>query len=193
MIIRVLGINGSPRAEGNTSIMIRRVFSVLEKEGIECEFIQLGGESVSGCKACLWCKRSQSGKCITETDSINECITAMRNADGIIIGSPTYFSNVTTETKALIDRAGYVTRACGGLLKRKVGAAVVPVRRSGAGITFAAINNFFLINEMIIPGSNYWNMAQGREMGDVLNDEEGMNTMDVLGSNMAFLLKKLKS
>jgi len=115
----------------------------------------------------------------------------MIDADGILIGSPVYFADITPETKALIDVVGYVTRANGHLLKHKVGAGVIAVRRGGALHTFESINNFFLINQMIVPGSSYWNFAFGREPGDVLNDEEGINTIKTLGQNMAWLLNKI--
>jgi multimeric flavodoxin WrbA len=126
-----------------------------------------------------------------ETDIVNECIAKMDEAQGIIIGSPTYFAGLTAETKALIDRAGYVARGNDGMFRRKVGAAVSAVRRAGSLNVFNAVNAFFFINEMIVPGSIYWNMAIGREIGEVESDEEGMRTMDVLGENMAWLLKKI--
>ncbi|MBI4645252.1 MAG: flavodoxin family protein [Bacteroidia bacterium] len=189
--MKVVAFNGSPRHEGNTSILIKTVFSELEKEGISCEMIQLGGEKVSGCKACRKCHVNKDKKCSINDDIINRCIEKMLEADGIIIGSPTYFSNITTEVTALIDRAGYVARANGNMFKRKLGAGVVAVRRSGASHVFSSINHFFLICEMIIPGSNYWNMGIGLAPGDVEKDEEGIRTMKILGQNMAWLLKKM--
>lgn len=189
--MKVVAFNGSPRRKGNTKILIDNVFSVLEKEGIETELIQLGNKLVHGCTACGKCKEIQNGRCHIKNDHLNLCIEKMIEADGIIIGSPVYFADVTTEVKALIDVAGYVTRANGHLLKRKVGAAVIAVRRGGALHTFETLNNFFLINQMIVPGSTYWNFAIGRDPGDVLNDEEGMQTMTTLGENMVWLLKKV--
>ena len=191
--MKVVAFNGSPRRKGNTKILIDTVFSVLEKEGIETEMIQLGNKIVHGCTACGICKDIQNGKCHIKNDHLNYCIEKMIEADGIIIGSPVYFADVTTEVKALIDVAGYVVRANGHLLKRKVGAGVVAVRRGGALPTFETMNNFFLINQMIVPGSSYWNFAFGRNPGEVLNDEEGMQTMHDLGENMAWLLKKVNS
>jgi multimeric flavodoxin WrbA len=131
-------------------------------------------------------------KCVVTNDGMNDCIAAMIEADGIIIGSPTYFANVTAEVKALIDRAGMVSTANGGLLQKKVGAAVVAARRAGSVQAFDAINRLFLYSQMIVPGSNYWNMGFGLSPGDVEKDEEGINTMKVLGKNMAWLLKKLQ-
>jgi multimeric flavodoxin WrbA len=189
--MKVLGINCSPRKGGNTEIIIREVFRALEKEGIKTELFQLGGKKINGCVACMKCKKKGDGQCHKDNDLINECIKLMIKADAIIIGTPTYFSDLTTEAKALIDVAGYALRSAGNPLKRKPGAAVVVMRRAGAMHAFDSINHFFLINEMIVPGSSYWNVAVGREKGDVLKDEEGMKTMKVLGENMAWLLKKL--
>jgi multimeric flavodoxin WrbA len=138
------------------------------------------------------CRKEKDGRCHQNNDQINECIKKMVKADGIIIGSPVYFADLSAQAKALIDVAGYAIRGAGNPLKRKVGAAVIAVRRAGAIQAFDSINHFFLINEMIIPGSSYWNLAIGREKGDVLKDEEGMKTMKVLGENMAWLMKRIK-
>jgi multimeric flavodoxin WrbA len=189
--MKVVAINGSPRKNGNTVILINEVFKILQQNEIETEIIQLGNKPVHGCTACMKCKEIQDGKCHIKNAHLNYCIEKMVEADGIIIGSPVYFADVTTEIKALIDVAGYVTRANGHLLKRKVGAAVIAVRRGGALHAFESVNNFFLINQMVVPGSSYWNFAFGREPGDVLKDEEGINTIKTLGENMAWLLKKM--
>ncbi len=190
--MKVVAFNGSPRKKGNTEILIREVLKVLEEKGIETELIQIGGKKVYGCIACMKCRKKKDGKCHQENDFINDCIKKMIKADGIIIGSPTYFADLTSEAKALIDVAGYAIRGAGNPLKRKIGAAVVAVRRAGAIHTFDSINHFFLINEMIVPGSSYWNISYGREKGDVLQDEEGIRTMRTLGENMAWLLEKTK-
>jgi multimeric flavodoxin WrbA len=190
--MKVLGINCSPRKAGNTEILIKKIFKVLEKEGIKTEFFQLGGKELNGCVACMKCRKKKDGRCHQKNDAINNCIKRMLKADAIIIGSPVYFADLTAEAKALIDVAGYALRGAGNPLKRKVGAAVIAVRRAGAINAFDSINHFFLINEMIIPGSSYWNLALGRKKGEVLKDEEGMRTMRVLGENMAWLLKKIK-
>lgn len=190
--MKVVAINGSPRRDGNTAILIKEVFKVLESHGIETELIQLGNKPVHGCTACLKCKEIQDGKCQIKNDHLNLCLQKMVEADGIIIGSPVYFADVTTEIKALIDVAGYVTRVNGFTLKRKIGAAVIAVRRGGALHAFETINNFFLINQMIVPGSSYWNFAFGRNPGEVVNDAEGMQTMQTLGENMAWLLQQVK-
>jgi len=191
--MKILAINGSPRKNGNTALLINEMFRLFEAEGFETEMIQLGNKPVHGCTACAKCKDEKDGKCHIKNDHLNLCIEKMIEADGIIIGSPVYFADVTTEIKALIDVAGYATRAGGHLLKRKVGAGVIAVRRGGALHAFETINNFFLINQMIVPGSSYWNFVVGRDPGDVLNDAEGMQTIHTLAENMMWLLNKLKS
>jgi multimeric flavodoxin WrbA len=191
--MKVVAFNGSPRRKGNTEILISEIFKILNAEGIETEMIQLGNKQVHGCTACGKCKEIQNGKCHIKNDHLNYCIEKMIEADGIIIGSPVYFADVTPEVKALIDVAGYVTRANNHLLKRKIGAGVIAVRRGGALHAFETINNFFLISQMIVPGSSYWNFAIGRDPGDVLNDTEGMQTIRTLGENMAWLMKKVQN
>ena len=191
--MKVLGINGSPRTGGNTEIMINKVFEPLEAVGIETELIQIGGKAVRGCIGCRKCAEMQNQTCIIKGDPVNDIIAKMIEADGIILGSPTYFTDVTAEMKALIDRAGYVTLANGRLLKHKVGAAVVAVRRGGAVHVFDTLNHLFQISQMFMVGSTYWNMCYGLEAGDVSNDEEGMANMTDLGESMALLLKKLNA
>jgi multimeric flavodoxin WrbA len=190
--MKVVAFNGSPRKTGNTVLLINTVLERLQKEHrIQTELIHLYGQPVRGCSACMNCRESGTPRCIIQTDIINECIAKMIEADGVIIGSPTYFANLTAETKALIDRAGYVTRGNGNLLRRKVGAAIVVARRAGSINVFNAINDFFLINEMIVPGSNYWNLGVGRDLGEVREDREGIKTMATLADNMAWVLQKL--
>ena len=189
--MKVVAFNGSPRKGGNTEILVRTVFESLEAAGIETELVQLGGNAIRGCTACYTCFEKRNGRCAVDGDMINECIERMLAADGIILASPTYFADVTPEIKALIDRAGLVTRATDHALRRKVGAAVVAVRRGGEIHAFDTMNHFFLISQMIVPGSIYWNMGFGRDKGEVTADDEGMETMRALGSNMAWLLGKL--
>jgi multimeric flavodoxin WrbA len=190
--MKVIAFNGSPRRDGNTSTLIRHTLAELDKEGIRTEIIHLKGP-IQGCIACFKCFDKKDRKCVLEDDMVNSCIEKMIEADGIILGSPTYFADLTPELKALIDRAGYVGKANGDIFKQKVGAAIVAVRRAGAVHVFDSINHFFLISQMIIPGSIYWNMGIGLEEKDVEKDKEGLQTMKVLGQNMAWLLKKLKS
>ena len=191
--MKVVAFNGSARRDGNTAILVRRVFAELEKEGIETELVQLAGQHIHGCAACGQCFKNKNQRCVADDDIVNECIEKMRTADGIILASPTYFADVTSEMKALIDRAGFVARANDDLFKRKVGAAVVAVRRAGAMHAFDTLNHFFLIGQMIIPGSSYWNIGIGRAKGEVEQDEEALRTMQTLGQNMAWLLKKINA
>jgi multimeric flavodoxin WrbA len=191
--MKVVAFSGSARKDGNTAILIRRVFKVLEEEGIQTELVQLADEPIHGCNACRTCFTTKDERCVIEDDRVNEYVQKMKAADGIILGSPTYFSMMSTEMKAFIDRTGYVARANDHLFKRKVGAAVVAVRRAGGIPTFDGINHFFLISQMIIPGSSYWNVGFGLKKGDVANDNEGMKTMEDLGRNMAWLIKKTKA
>jgi multimeric flavodoxin WrbA len=175
--MKVVAFNGSSRKDGNTAALLRRVLQVLEKEGIETELFQMAGQLIHGCTACGICRKVKNKQCRIVNDNVNIYIEKMAEADGIILGSPTYFSMMSPETKALIDRAGFVARGKNHLFKRKVGAAVVAVRRTGAMPTFDAINHFFLISQMIVPGSSYWNVGIGLNKGDVEKDEEAMQTM----------------
>lgn len=189
--MKVVAINGSPRKGGNTEIILKAVFQELEAHGIETELVQLGGNLVRGCMACGQCFKNKDKQCIIKDDIINECIAKMEEADGIILGSPVYFTDVTTEMKALIDRAGFVSRANGDMFKYKAGAAVMAVRRGGATHAFDTINHFLHYMQMFLVGGSYWNMVYGREIGEVENDKEGMLNMKVIGENMAWLLKKI--
>lgn len=189
--IRIVAFNGSPRKDGNTFCLINHALRALQAEGIETEIVQVGGNLIHGCMACYQCFEKKNFRCVQNKDIVNECIEKMRQADGIILASPTYFADVTPELKALIDRAGFVSMANGRFLKRKVGAAIVAVRRGGEIHAFDTINHLFLIAEMLVPGSCYWNMGFGREKGEVEKDQEGIKTMTVLGENMAWLLKRV--
>ena len=189
--MKVVAINGSPRKKGNTAFLLGIVLDELKQAGIKGELVQLGGKAVHGCTACMKCFKKQNGHCVIKKDDINDIINLMAEADGILIGSPTYFANVTPEVKALIDRAGLVAKANNDLFNRKVGAAVVAVRRAGAVPAFDAINHFFQISGMIVPGSSYWNLGIGTGKGSVEKDDEGVKTMRDLGRNMAWLVDKL--
>jgi multimeric flavodoxin WrbA len=192
-IMKVVLFNGSQRKEGNTAYSLNLIMDELETEGIETEYIWIGQKNIQGCTACGACKKNKDKKCILEGDEMNTYIQKMVEADGIILGSPTYFADVSTPMKALIERAGYVCRANGDLLKRKLGAAVVAVRRGGGAHVFETINYFFLIAQMIVVGSSYWNLGYGQAPGDVKDDDEGVETFKTLGANIAWTLKKLHS
>ena len=189
--MKIVAFNGSPHKDGNTAALLEAVLRELESRGIETELIHLKGP-LSGCRACFSCYEKKNGLCSQEGDMINLCIEKMAEADGIIIGSPTYFADLTPETKALIDRAGFVAKANGDMFRRKVGAAVVAVRRAGAIHVFDSINHLFFISQMIVAGSSYWNIGLGREEKDVEGDEEGLATMRKLGENMAWLINRIK-
>ncbi len=191
--MKVVAFSGSARKGGNTAILLRYVLNELEDEGIETELIEMSGAKIHGCLACRECSKRKDRRCGQTNDMGNAYIAKMEEADGILLGSPTYVADVSPEIKALMDRACLVSKANDGLFRRKVGAAVVAVRRAGAIHAFDALNHFFMINEMIVPGSSYWNIGIGLQPGDVEKDEEGIRTMKTLGRNMAWLLKKLKS
>jgi multimeric flavodoxin WrbA len=189
--MNVVAFNGSARKNGNTAILLKTALAELEREGIRTELIQLAGLTLSGCDACYTCREKKDGRCVIDTDPVNEYIEKILTADGILLGSPVYFGDITTNTKALMERAGLVVRVNGDLLKRKVGAGVVAVRRGGAMHALNSLNHLFTISQMIVVGSSYWNIGIGREASQVEQDDEGMRTMRTLGQNMAWLLKKL--
>ena len=185
--MKAIAINGSPRPGGNTEIMLKKVLEPLEAAGWSTEYRQIGGKPVRGCLACFKCVEKKNGRCVIEGDVVNEYLELMYAADAIILGSPTYFADVTAELKALIDRAGFVALANGGAFSGKIGAAVVAVRRGGGTHVFDTINHLFLISSMIVPGSLYWNLGMGLDKGDVLNDDEAMKNMSHLGQTIAWL------
>jgi len=191
--MKVLALNGSGRKDGNTHLLLKIVLDELQAEGIETELIQLAeGKPLQGCVACYQCMQRKNMKCAIESDSFNDYFAKVGGADGLLLGSPVYFSDITAGMKAFIERCGLVSRANGGVLRRKVGAGVIAVRRAGSNHSLASLNYLFLISEMIIPGSSYWNMGLGRNPGDVMQDAEGIETMRTLGKNMAWLLKRTR-
>ncbi|MCJ7594839.1 MAG: flavodoxin family protein [Desulfobacterales bacterium] len=189
--MKVVAFNGSSRENGNTAILMNTALEELTREGIESELIQLAGESLQGCIACRECFEKKNKRCAVKKDNLNRYLEKMLEAQGILLGSPVYFTDVSANMKALMERCGYVSIANGGLLKRKVGAGVVAVRRAGAVHTFDTLNHWFLIAQMIVPGSSYWNLGIGRNPGEVKEDQEGIATMKTLGQNMAWLMKKI--
>lgn len=188
--MKVVAFNGSPRKNGNTHEAIITVAAELEKENIEVEIIHVGNKVIRGCMACGGCGRNMNERCVVN-DEVNEWIQKMKEADGIIIGSPVHYSAIAGTMKSFLDRAFYVASANGGILRHKVGASVVAVRRSGGVAVFNQLNNYINYAEMIMPASNYWNVAHGTNPGEVTQDEEGMQIMRVLGKNMAWLMKVL--
>ncbi len=191
--MEVVAFCGSARRKGNTALLLNTVLEPLAEAGAKTELVELAGSKMGGCTACMVCFKEQDGTCAVKKDMLNECVDKMSRADVVILGSPTYFADVSAEMKALIDRSGMVGRANDHLYKRKIGASVVAVRRAGGIHAFDTMNHFFLINQMIIVGSSYWNIGIGRDKGEVAEDQEGMETMRHLGENMAWLLKKINA
>ena len=191
--MKVLGISGSPRRGGNTDLLIHTALSVLTEQGLETEFLSLADRPIKPCMACGGCFKSDTIRCVQEDPAFEGILAKFSAADGILVGSPVYFGSATPQTMSLLDRVGYVARRHPQLLRRKVGAAIVVARRAGQNFTFAQLNYFFLISEMIVPGSTYWNVAFGREKGEVENDKEGIETVKTLARNMAWLMKKVGS
>ena len=190
--MKAIAFNGSPRKGGNTEFLLRKVLEPISEAGIETELVQIGGKLVRGCMGCYKCRENKNSKCVIDTDMINDCIGKMIQADAIILGSPTYFAGMTSEMKALIDRAGFVAGSNGRLFARKIGAGVVVHRRGGATSVLDSINHMFLISRMIVPGSTYWNFGVGREKGEVENDAEALANMKDLGETIAWLVKRLR-
>ena len=190
-MLKVLAINGSPRINGNTTSLINIVFQELNRLSIQTEMVQIGYRDFSGCKACYSCRELKNNACIYYHDEFNEVFAKCMDADAIILASPVYVGGMTSQLKAFIDRASTVNGANGHPLKRKIGASIVAVRRNGALETFNAMNNFFTVSQIMIVSSSYWNMGIGRNPGEVMNDQEGIQTMKTLGENMAWLLEKV--
>ena len=189
--MKVVALNGSARKEGNTNILLNLVLDELKKEGIQTELVHLAGQSIFGCRACYKCFTNQDRRCAVKKDVLNDLLEKMESADGILLGSPTYFSDVSAGMKAFIERCGLVGRANDYMFKRKVGASVVAVRRAGGISAFNSMNLFLHYMQMVMPGASYWSIGIGRDPGEVLKDEEGVATMKTLGQNMAWLMKKL--
>ncbi|MHA2008554.1 MAG: flavodoxin family protein [Promethearchaeota archaeon] len=194
--MKVVVFNGSPRDKGNTHFCLDIVMNELKSAGIDVEYIWMGMDKIQGCISCYRCAQNRDNECAVKTDKLNEHLAKMLEADGIILGAPTYFADTPTRMKALIERAGLVSKVNGDLLKHKVGASVVSVRRAGATHVFSSMNYFFLINEMFVPGSSYWNLGVNPNVmsaADMDKDTEGKQTFMNLGKNFAFLLQKVNS
>ena len=185
--MNALAINGSPRRGGNTEMLLKQVLAPLADAGWTTEFVQLGGTPIRGCQACYSCFKKKDSRCSQPEDAFNPCFERMLAADAIILGSPTYFTDVSAEMKALLDRAGLVSVANGGLLRGKIGAAVVAVRRGGGTHAFDTINHMFLMSGAIVPGSTYWNLGFGLDKGEVAGDAEAARNMADLGRTIAWL------
>ena len=187
--MKVLAFNGSPRKNGNTATLLEKVLSPLIEAGWETEIVQIGGQKIQGCRGCLKCAEKKNRRCVFDNDILNGVLEKMLAADAMILGTPCYFTDMSAEMKALVDRAGFVAFVNGGLFQGKIGAAVVAVGRGGATHAFDSINHMFLMSRMLVPGSSYWNMGYGTNEKDVLNDSYGMENMNHLGRTIAWLGK----
>lgn len=191
--MKVVAFNGSPRKDGNTQRALEQVGAELQRAGIEFELIQVGNKTIRGCVACGMCAKNQDERCVIANDEVNDWVQKMKQADGILIGSPVHYSGIAGTMKCFLDRSFYVAGVNGGLLRHKVGATVVAVRRSGGVSTFDGLNHYINYAEMVMPGANYWNVTHGTAPGEAELDEEGSQIMRVLGKNMAWLLQALQA
>lgn len=191
--MKVVAFNGSPKKEGNTYQALKLVCEQLEAKGIETEIVNVGLKNVKACTACGHCFKTKNEECIIKNDDANLWIQKMKEADGILLGSPVHYASLSASMKSFLDRAFYVSGANGNLFRHKVGASVVAVRRSGGIPTFNELNNYLTYSEMMIPTSNYWNVIHGTTPGEALQDEEGMQIMRVLGKNMAYLMQLVEN
>ena len=189
--MKILGISGSPRRDGNTDTAVKLALDCLAKEGFETEFVSVADHPVKPCIACGGCKKAQNRQCVMKDPAFDGMVEKFVESDGIIVASPVYFGSATPQIMSVLDRVGYVSRANGNLLRRKVGAAIAVGRRAGMNFTFAQLNFFFLLAEMIVPGSTYWNVSLARDKGDFPEDAEGVATVENLAANMAWTLEKL--
>lgn len=185
--MKVIAINGSPKKHGNTHLLLETALQPLAQAGWETEILQIGGKNIHGCRACGKCWEKRDSRCSFAQDEFNETFEKMLAADAIILGSPTYFADVSAELKALIDRGGFVAMANGCTLAGKIGAAVVAVRRGGGTHVFDTINHLFTISQMIIPGSTYWNLGFGLGEKEVAGDAEALRNMAHLGRAVDWL------
>ncbi len=187
--MKVFAINGSPKEDGNTGTALKVMQKVFEANGIEMEIMTIGNEVIKGCNGCSACKKVDNDRCeFVKDDAVNIALPKMIEADAIIIGSPVYFSGINGTLKSFLDRAFY---AGGGKFAHKVGAGIVAVRRTGGSEAFADLLRYLTYSQMVIPTSTYWNVVHGRTPGEMLQDEEGVHTMEVLADNMVYLMKVL--
>ncbi len=187
--MKVIAFNGSPRVEGNTQIALGLVLAELEKKGIETEIINVGSHKIRGCTACRKCDENRDEKCIIGGDDVNLWIQKIKDADGILLGSPVYFSGMTGAMKSFLERAFFVAKFNDNLFRHKIGSCIVTVRRAGGLPALQQLNVFLSYAEMMIATSNYWGVIYGRDPGEVLQDKEGVQTMEILGKNMAYMLQ----
>lgn len=191
--MKIVAINGSPKKEGNTAHALRLVLEPLEKAGYETEIIHIGGVAIGGCLACGVCGKTKDEKCVITNDSVNDCIQKLKEADGIILGSPVHYSGISGAMKSFLDRVFYVAGANGNLFRHKVAAGIVAVRRSGGTAALDQLYKYLMYSEMLLPSSNYWHVIHGATPGEVLSDTEGVQIMSLLGANMAWTLSLVEA
>ncbi len=187
--MKVIALNGSANPKGNTATALDRVCAVLRKQGVETERVEIGAKAMHGCVACRQCGEKKNRRCALDGDLLNSVIDRILDADGLVVGSPVYYAGINGALKSLLDRLFFVASANGGLFRHKVGAGLVAVRRGGEIAAWDQINKYFTLSEMFVPSGNYWNMAFGLAPGEAARDGEGMQTMEVLGANFAWLLR----
>jgi len=190
--MKILAINASPRKNGNTSLLIDKALEPARLQGVSTEIFWLGNGPFYSCLGCRKCTKNKNQRCVIEEDYVNSVIQKMISSDVIILGSPVYVAGVSSQMKAFLDRVALVARANNFLLKHKIGVALVALRRAGALPTVDTFNHFFMIQQMFIVGSTYWNFAFGNEIGQISFDKEGLDNMQNLGENTLWLLNKLK-
>ena len=188
--MKVLAINGSPKSNGNTALALQMVLKELESEGIETEMITIGQKEIRGCIGCGWCGAQQKKRCVFD-DEVNLLLPKIIEADGLLLGSPVYYAGINGSIKSFLDRVFFVAGNNGSLMRHKVGAGIVAVRRSGGSTAFDQLNKYFLISEMVVVGSCYWSIIHGLMPGEASQDEEGLSVMRALGRNMAWVLHSL--
>ena len=191
--MKVIAINGSPHQKGNTWFALKTAGEALVKEGIDFEIIHIGNQAVHGCMACQKCQENQDNNCSIRTDVLNNYLPVIREADGIILGSPVFYAGIAGTMKCFLDRLFYVSGSNGNWMRHKVGASVVALRRSGGSVTWNSLNYYLTISEMTVASSNYWNIIHGAKEQEAEQDAEGIQIMQVLGANMAWLLKMKQS
>ncbi len=191
--MKAIAINGSPRKGGNTETLLKAALEPLAQAGWDTELVRIGGKDIHGCRACFKCWETQDKRCVFGKDAFNAVFERVLDADALILGSPTYFADVSAEMKAFMDRAGFVSMANGCLLAGKIGAAVVAARRGGASHVFDTMNHLFQISQMVLPGSTYWNMGYGLEPGKVAGDAEALRNMNQLGQAIVWLGQAIKN
>jgi multimeric flavodoxin WrbA len=189
--MKAVAICGSPRKEGNTETLLAHCLKQIESEGITTEIVRLSGKTIKGCTGCGACRKMQDMTCVIKDDDFHEVFNKMLEADILITGSPVYFGSATPEIMALLDRAGYIARGNGNPFSRRIGGPITVARRAGHNFTNLQLLQWFMINDMVVPGSSYWNIAFGGKAGEAANDEEGMKTISRFGENLAWLAKSL--